>query len=96
LLKQISTYLTDEKYTHCLVCWSPREEQGGFTIHHICGYVKKPSVDMMESLINELRLDEEFNMTDMVFGKDYNVSLLEIGELATIEGMIVDGDSNVN
>lgn len=92
MLKELSEHLLTDNYTHCLVCWSPNEEQGGFIIHHICGYPNKPSKNAIENLINELRIDESFHMSDMIYGQDYQVSLLDTNELGAMEGMIVETD----
>lgn len=90
MLKELSEKLSENGFNHCLVCWSPRDE-GGFSVHHICGYPEEPSKKDIESLVNELRLDEEFNMTDMIFDEDYKMSLLTTKDLATIECFVVKG-----
>ncbi|PNX46219.1 MAG: hypothetical protein BV459_06855 [Thermoplasmata archaeon M11B2D] len=88
MLKEISEHLDSEGMTHCVVCWSGNEKDGIFTIHHMCGYSKKPDKETVMSLVNELRLDEEFGMNDMIYGKDYTISLLETSELGILEDMI--------
>lgn len=73
-----------------MVCWSKREDTiGGYTIHHICGYPNMPSKMDIRGLINELRIDEEFGMTDMIFEQDYQMSILYVDELAEMENFIV-------
>lgn len=88
MLKELSEHLSSEGMTHCLVCWSENEDESKLILHHICSYAQKPTKEMMESLINELRLDEDFNMSDLIFGKNYKVSLLEISELAEFQAIV--------
>lgn len=88
MLKEISEHLLSEDYTHCLVCWSGDVKEGKLTIHHIGGYTGLPKKETIESLINELRISEEFHMTDLIFGRDYLISLLETSELATFQETI--------
>lgn len=46
-------------------------------ILHMVGYQSTPSRADLNSLIQELATDEEFELTDLVFSKDYNFKLME-------------------
>lgn len=97
MLKELSENLLGENFTHCVVCWSKKDDMmGGFTIYHICGYPSEPSKNDIETLVNELKISDEFNMNELVCGKDYQISLLKTEELATIEMFVVGEEENVS
>lgn len=66
------------KVNFAFICYTGETQAAN--VLHTCVYENRPGESDMEHLIDELKTDPEFNMTDMVYGTDYNIKLAE-GEL---------------
>ena len=55
-----------ENITHALIVLDPEtEKDGNVDIVHFCGYWSEPTESDAEHLLEELKTDEEFGLTDI-------------------------------
>ena len=59
------------KINWAIICYIDAKE-GGLDVLHVCGYGDKPSQGSIDSLIEELQTDPEFEMIDV----DYEMLLI--------------------
>lgn len=65
------------KITHVVICYSLQKINEETHIYHMVGYPNYPSESALISIINELAADDEFGMTNYVYGKDYIINVVE-------------------
>ena len=58
-------------YNHFVGAFGQITEDGTVDTYHVVGYRESPTVDDINSLIEELRTDEEFSMEHMQYNVDY-------------------------
>lgn len=71
-LKEDFSILNELGFNYAVVFYSLDEN----TILHIVGYQAMPSSLDLSELIKELRTDEEFELTNLRFGEDYNFKIM--------------------
>ena len=71
----------------------PSEDSKVGSVRHLCFYEESPSQACVNSLVEELRTDEEFGLTDLVCDVDYILIEYSGEELKSIkEGMQIPDD----
>lgn len=72
-LKEDFSILKELGFNYAVVMYSLDEN----IILHIVGYPEIPSNFDLSELIKELSIDEELELTNLIFGKDYNFIIME-------------------
>lgn len=64
-MKNLDNKYNPKHIKYGLVAIDPNEEGDNKTILHFCGYWNEPKKEDAESLLEELKTDEEFGLTDI-------------------------------
>lgn len=82
----LSEVVMSLKTNYCLAAMVPLEDDPSkASIIHMCFYENPPTQNDCNSLIEELRTDQEFNMIGMEIDKDYILIELNQSTLAEIK-----------
>lgn len=70
-MNQELTLMREQGFKYFVGAFGPLDEDGNAVLYHVCGYPEQPTQDDINSLIEELAQDTEFNMTEMKYNEDY-------------------------